>query len=94
MKWLEIIELRTVGGNRELLESRLQELMREVDMKTKQQVIKAYSHTMVCTDFSIHLFHESKTVEHFGSCLGLRLASALREFGLVNHSIWIEMHSK
>jgi hypothetical protein len=24
----------------------------------------------------------------------IRLADALKEFGLVNHSIWIEMHGK
>jgi nucleoside-diphosphate-sugar epimerase len=33
-----------------------------------------------------------KKEENSGSPLGLRLASALKEFGLVNHSIWIEMH--
>jgi hypothetical protein len=47
---------------------------------------------MIDTDFSIHLFHDSKKVEKSGSPLGLRLASALKEFGLVNHSIWIEMN--
>lgn len=94
MEWLEIIQLRAVESNTEMLESRLQELMNEVDVETKRQSIKAYSHSTVCTDFSVHLFHESKIVEHFGSRLGLRLASALREFGLVDHSIWIEMHDK
>ena len=49
---------------------------------------------MIDTDFSIHLFHDSKKMERSGSSLGLCLASALKEFGLVNHSIWIEMHSK
>jgi len=33
-----------------------------------------------------------KKVENNGSRLGLRLASALKEFGLVNHSVWVEMH--
>ena len=94
MKWLEIIELRSVESNRELLESQLQKLMNEVDKETKKQAIKAYSRVMIDTDFSIHLFHDSKKVENSGSPLGLRLASALKEFGLVNHSIWIEMHSK
>jgi hypothetical protein len=93
MEWLEIIELRTVDTKRELLESRLKELIDEVDMEAKKQVIKAYSHATIDTDFSIHLFQDS-ILENFGSQLGLRLASALREFGLVNHSIWIEMHSK
>jgi hypothetical protein len=94
MKWLEIIELRTVDSNRESLESQLQELIDEADMEKEQQTIKAYSHAMVDSDFSIHLFHKTEIVEKAGSRLGLRLASALREFGLVNHNIWIEMQSK
>jgi hypothetical protein len=94
MNWLEIIELRSVESNRELLESQLQRLINEVDKETKKQAIKSYSRVMIDTDFSVHLFHDSKKVENSGSRLGLRLASALKEFGLVNHSIWIEMHSK
>ena len=94
MKWLEIIELRSVGNNRELLESQLQKLINEVDKETKKQAIMAYSRVMIDTDFSIHLFHDSKKAEKSGSQLGLRLVSALEVFGLVNHSIWIEMHSK
>ena len=94
MKWLEIIELRSIDSNRELLKSQLQKLMNEVDRETKKQAIQAYSRVMIDTDFSIHLFHDSKKAENSGSRLGLRLASALKEFGLVNHSIWIEMHSK
>lgn len=94
MKWLEVIELRSVDSNRELLESQLQELMNEVEKETRKLAIKSYSRVMIDTDFSIHLFHDSKKVDNSGSRLGLRLTSALKEFGLVNHSIWIEMHSK
>jgi hypothetical protein len=54
----------------------------------------AYSRVLVDTDFSINISHNSKKVENGGSRLGLRLVAALKEFGLVNHSIWIEMHSK
>ena len=94
MKWIEIIQLRSVGSDRDLLESQLQRLINEVGKETKKQAIKSYSHVMINTDFSIHLFHDSKKVENSGSPLGLRLASALKDFGLVNHSIWVEMHSK
>jgi hypothetical protein len=94
MKWLEIIELRSAGSNQALLESQLQSLINKVDKETKKQAIKAYSRVMIDTDFRIHLFHDSKKIENSGSPLGLHLASALKEFGLVNHSIWIEMHSK
>ena len=94
MKWLEVIDLRTANSNRELLESQLQKLINEVDRETKKQAIKSYCRVMIDTDFSIHLFHDSKKVENSGSRLGLRIASALKDFGLVNHSVWIEMHGK
>ena len=93
MKWLEIIELRSVGSNLELLESKLDKIINEVEDEIKNQA-KAYSRVQIDTDFSIHLYHDSKKVENSGSELGLRLASALKEFGLVNHSIWIEMRGE
>jgi len=49
---------------------------------------------VIDTDFSIHLCHDSKKVEDGGSRLGMRLVAALKEFGLVNHSVWLEMNSK
>ena len=93
MKWIEVIQLRSVDSNRELLESQLQKLMNEVDKERKMQKIKSYSRVLITTDYSIHLFHDSKKVENSGSPLGLRIASALKEFGLVNHNIWIEMNT-
>jgi hypothetical protein len=62
-----------------------------VDSKRKRQVIMAFSRVSIDTDFSIHIFHDSKKIENSGSRLGLRLAAALKEFGLVHHSIWREM---
>ena len=94
MKWLEIIELRSAGGNNKLMESQMKKLVNEVNMSAEKNAVKAYCRLMIDTDFSIHLFHDSKKVEKGGSPLGLRLASALKEFGLVNHSIWTEMHGK
>ena len=94
MKWLEVIELRTVGSNREMLESHLQKLMHQRDEEANTQAIKVYSRVMVASDLSIHLAHDSRNAEPSGSSLGLRLASSLKEFGLVNHSVWIEMSVK
>ena len=94
MKWLEIIELRSVYSNREFLESQVETLINEVEKGTKIQAIKSYNRVLIDTDFSIHLFHDSKKVENGESPLGLRIASALKEFGLVNHSTWIEKQPK
>ena len=92
MKWIELIQLRSADGNREILESKLQGLIGEVDSNRKKQVIMAFSRVSIDTDFSIHIFHDSKMVENGGSRLGLHLAAALKEFGLVHHSIWMQLH--
>jgi hypothetical protein len=94
MKWLEIIELRSVDRNRDLLISQLHKLSNEVYQETGKQTVTIYCCVKFKSDFSIHLFHHSKEVEFSGSPLGIRLASALKEFGLVNHSIWAEMYNK
>jgi len=60
-------------------------------MKTLKQEIKAHRCTMIDTDSRIYLHHDSKNVENNGSRLVLRLASALKEFGLVDQSVWLEM---
>ena len=96
MKWVEMIELRAVENNRELLESHLQQLVHQVDKEANTQAIKVYSRVMLETDVSIHLVHDSEDVKNSGgplSSLGVRLASALKEFGVVNHSVWIEMYN-
>ena len=91
MKWIETIELRSVEGNRERLESQLLKLINEVKIDSKKQAIKIYSHVTINSDFCIQLLHDSRKIDVSGSQLGLHLVSALKAFGLVNHSIWAEM---
>ena len=91
MKWVEIIVLRSAGSNRKLLESELTKLIAQADKKNERPEIMVYSRVLIDTDFSIQIINDSDKVENSGSQLGLCLVSALKEFGLVNHSIWIEM---
>ena len=91
MKWLEIIEIRSVGSNQEILKSKMETLTREVP-KEAEQGIRTFSHVTNSSDFSIHLFHDSRIVPAAESDLGLHIASSLKEYGLVNHSIWMEMN--
>ncbi len=90
MKWIEVIEVRLVVGNRQFMESQLRQLIEEVK-KTGKQTMNVYHRFMLDTDFSIHLFHDSENIEESGSSLGLYLISNFKEFGLVSHRIWIEM---
>ena len=90
MNWIEIIEIRSAGSTRKHLETHLQEFIDQVEKKTEKQKVILYTRMMIDTDFSIHLFHDSSKVKNRGSSLGIRLVSALKSYGLVNHTIWIE----
>lgn len=62
----------------------------KVDQEKGLKEIKIYRHATVDSDLSIHLYWESDEVEKHGSTLGLHLVSSLKEFGRINHSIWIK----
>jgi hypothetical protein len=88
MKLLEVIKLRSSGKDSRLLE----ELLLSIDRFNQRGLVemKTFHHAAVESDWSIHLHWQSERPEQNGSSLGLRLAQALKEFGLVDHSIWIE----
>jgi len=88
MKWLEVIKLRSAGKGSGLPE----EYLLSIDRLGQNRLIeiKIYRHAALESDLSVLLHWESARPEQNGSSLGLRLAQALKEFGLVDHSIWIE----
>ena len=87
MKWLEVIKLRSAGGNLELPD----ELLRPLSGSNQRGLVEmeTFRHAVLETDASIHLHWNSEMPEINGSALGLRLAQALKELGLVDHSVWI-----
>ncbi|MCP4641796.1 MAG: hypothetical protein GY851_15240 [bacterium] len=85
MKQLEIIHLRSSGEPAEALSSRIRESIREEDAST--QVVTLYRRRGLETDVAIHIDHPSDEP----SGLGVRLASALRAFGIVEHTTWEEL---
>ncbi len=88
MKWLEVIRLRSAGKSRGLLKELLESLGQ---MKQDGLVeMRTYHHGALETDVALHLHWESKRPEKNGSSLGIRLAQGLKEFGLTDHSVWIE----
>jgi hypothetical protein len=52
--------------------------------------IRIYHHSVVETDLSIHIYWRSEPGSQNKSPLGLKLSYALRNLGLLNHSVWIE----
>ena len=89
MKWLEVIKLRAAGNGEGLLEELFRE-MNKAGQKRGLVEIKTYRHAALETDLSVHLHWESDRPDQNGSLLGLHLVQALKEFGLIDHSVWIE----
>jgi hypothetical protein len=94
MRWVEIISLRCPGNIDtrfidELLKS-VSELDSPPDTSTHLEEIKIYRHSVVETDLSIHIRWKSESGSQKKSPLGLRFSSALKDLGLLNHSVWIE----
>ncbi|MHB2148450.1 hypothetical protein ACX8XP_05285 [Calditrichota bacterium LG25] len=91
MKRLEIIEIRTTGNNRDDLERFLKNWQAEVRAKGKTASVQIYQQAQLESDFSVHLRYNPDTTEKEYRVLGERLISDLKEFGLVNHTVWLEI---
>jgi hypothetical protein len=90
MNWVEIITLRSNGNIQESLIRELLKPVAEDKERNGLMSMKIYRNAWVDTDMSVYLHWESTRVEQQGSAMGLRLAQALKEFGLVSHSAWVE----
>jgi hypothetical protein len=94
MKWIEIITLRSPSKiNGQFID----ELLKGVgesddasDMPKHLVEIRIYHHSVVETDWSIHIHWESEKESQDKSPLGLRLSSVLKPLGLLNYSVWVE----
>ncbi len=90
MKCLEIIELRTSEMDSKDLEKILVRFMEDLNKEYEDYRVQLYRHLTVKTDWSFHVQIQTGINTTFPSKLGLRIASALKEFGLVHHSVWSE----
>jgi len=88
MKWIEIIKLRSAGKAPESLKG----LLSDLTQKGQPGLIETrlYRHASWETDWTMHLHWDSEQPEKNGTALGIRLSQSLKEFGLIDHSIWIE----
>ena len=91
MKWLEVIELRTARESSKELKEKLLYLIEEINKKNNLTSVKVYAHVNVETDFNIQIIHDSGNVEESGSKLGLQIALNFKQYGLVNHNVWLRL---
>lgn len=90
MKWIEIINLRSLAKvNMQLLDELLQQVGKS---KTDGHPveIRMYHHSILETDLSIHILWETEPQHLRESPLGQQFSYALKDLGLLNHSVWVE----
>ena len=90
MKTVEIITVRLDPRRKEPLLGELLATLESQKLSDDQVIVEIYRHATVETDLSVHLHSESPQARILSSDLGRHLASALREFGPINHSAWVE----
>ena len=93
MKWIEIITLRSPANiSRQFLDDLLKEAGRS-DKPEDLIGITVYHHSVVETDLSIHIHWKSEPGNQHKTPLGLKFSYALKNLGLLNHSVWVETGS-
>ncbi len=90
MKTLEIIHLR-LGEPRQ--RGLVEVIRKSIDGEEGFMEARIYRHARLDTDLAVHLRGESSRQGDQASNLGVRIASALREHGIVEHSMWVEDES-
>ena len=88
MDWIEIIELRSYNFKPEILRE-LKLTVVEEEHSEDLKTLEIYFNASIDTDTSIHIHWQTKERGINKSTLGLHIALSLKQFGRVNHSIWI-----
>lgn len=91
MNKLEIVHLRLAGG---CPLSLIEEVRRSTAAADPLLSVRIYRHASVASDLGVHLHLQGNEGDARPSDLGVRLAEALREHGIVEHTVWIEEQSE
>jgi hypothetical protein len=93
VKWVEMIKVQASSGQEITIMKELIALISDIQKNPDQPGLLEcviYRHAFVPGYFYIHLLWESQHPQTGGSVAGLNLTQALKAFGLVDHSVWME----
>jgi hypothetical protein len=91
MESIEIIEIRLTQNVNEVLETEIGNVINEVMKEESGYTMKLYNKMQLRSDYMILIFHTQKLTNHKQSELGQRLKESLKDFGMINHSVWNEL---
>jgi hypothetical protein len=90
MNWIEIITLRQSTAEVERPDNNLILSLKEKCGINGLMDVRVYRHESIETDLSIHLLWDLARVNSKGSDEANHIVLLLKEYGLVNHSVWVE----
>jgi hypothetical protein len=97
MRWMETIKVQSATSKEHTTEHELTVLAREIQENPNCQGLReaaVSSHATVPGCFALRLFWDTDDPQPRGSALGMSLSQSLKAFGLVDHSVWIEVAKK
>jgi hypothetical protein len=94
MLWMEMIRLRTTHAQLENVAGLLLDTVRRAVGEAGLVRIHMYNSASYQTDLALSLTWDTNSFHHEGSRAGLSISEALRTFGLVEHSIWVEKDTR
>ena len=87
----EIIEIRTSKNLQAQVEKLIKDIIEDIRGDSENTGVKLFQRMNLEVDFAIQLIIDSRDINGKGSMLGQRVASIMKEHGIVNHSIWKEL---
>lgn len=90
MVWIEEIKLRTAINKNEKARRFLSNSVLKMNGTKGLIKAKVYGHAHLANDFSMQLVWDADSFKHQGSKEGMDMREILKQFGLVNYSIWKE----
>ena len=90
MKWMEVVKVRAI---KEIIDDDILMVLADEYCENLKSVT-LYRNSEIKNDLSIHFNWGSNNGPVCVSPLGLRVAQGLRQFGMVDHSLWVEQENK
>lgn len=88
MNTLEVVHLRLAGDDIDQLAEVVRQAVGDI---SRSNSVRIYRHARVENDLLIHIHRGETSGDEKASELGLQLASLLRIYGLVEHSVWVQV---
>ena len=88
MKIIEIIHVRLFAGVPKNLSEKIRE---SIDSEITAEDFTIFQRDNLKGDLAVHIHRNKDNIQSWQSQFGIHLASSLREFGLVEHTVWKEL---